>query len=131
MSQQQKPPATKSALIVVDLLKLAILGIFLIIIHSIVTNWDDFKARMDATPLHNPLTSEAANKVARMRAPPRCLDSRLGTPVIRSMPSATAKSIELAPMAYTAKITVCSPELRILVCVVNSPWQHADENIGK
>ena len=79
----------------------------------------------DATPLHNPLTSEAANNVARMRAPPRCLDSRLGTPVIRSMPSTTAKLIEPAPIAYIAIITACIPELHIFVRVVDTPWQHA------
>ena len=50
---------------------------------------------------------------------------------MRSMPSATAKSIEPAPMAYTAIITACIPELHILVCVVDSPWQYADENVGK
>ena len=44
MSPQQTPPATKSSLTNVDLLKLAILGIFLIIVFSIVNNWDDFKA---------------------------------------------------------------------------------------
>jgi hypothetical protein len=45
MSQQQTPPAAKFGVTTIELLKITILAIFLMVAYSIITNWDDFKAR--------------------------------------------------------------------------------------